>query len=210
VSDRIGLLLPAANVTVEAELAPRGDVHFQRFAPLLGSDVSAGSVKDAIVEAARVLAAAQPERIGVAYASGSYLEPSVLDVELVDEIERATGAKATTAAQAIVARLRELGATRVGVVSPYADAVNSACRDYLAASGIEVVALVGEPPAGGPASVTADEVRALVLSIPRDGIDAIAISCTGLRTLALLPELEQECGLPVVSSNQALLEALTA
>jgi maleate isomerase len=201
-ADRIGLLLPAANVTVEAESSRLGNVHFQRFDP--------GSGKAGIVEAGRVLASVKPRRIGVAYATGSYLEPRVFDDELLHELEDATGAEAITAARAVVDRLRRLGAHRIGVVSPYSDTVNAACGAYLAKHGFEVAALVGEPPAGLAGDVPSHEVRELVLSVPRDGVDAIVISCTGLRTLAALPELRQATGLPVISTNEALLEALTA
>jgi maleate isomerase len=202
VEKRVGLLLPAANVTVEAEAAHLGNVHFQRFDPAAG--------KEGIVEAGRMLAATKPARIGVAYATGSYLEPRAFDDELLHELEDATGAEAVTAARAMVDRLRRMEARRIGVVSPYSDSVNAACSAYLVANGFEVAALVGEPPQGGAGSVTPEEVRALVLSVSRDGVDAIAISCTGLRTLAALPGLRQACGLPVTSTNEALLEALTA
>jgi maleate isomerase len=202
VTARIGLLLPAANITLEAEATSLGNAHFQRFEPRAG--------KQGIVDAGRVLAAVKPVRIGVAYATGSYLEPRVFDDELVAELERATGAQAITAARALVERLHAIGARRIGVVSPYSDTVNAACRAYLEANGFEVAALVGEPPVGLAGEVPADEVRALVLSVPRARVDAIAISCTGLRTLAALPELWQACGLPVISSNQALLEAVAA
>lgn len=201
-AERIGLLLPAANTTLENEAAGRGNVHFHRFDPQRGPE--------AIAEAARLLAAVKPAGIGLAYATGSYLDPRVYDEELVDALQRTTGVRVVTAARALVDRLRQLGARRVGVVSPYTDAVNEACTTYLTANGFEVVALVGEKPAGPAGDVPADEVRALVLSLPADEVDAIAISCTGLRTLSLLPELRRTCGRPVVSSNKALLGALAS
>jgi maleate isomerase len=210
VTRRIGLLLPAANITVEAEAATVGIMHFQRFAPVLSGDVSASTVKAAIVDAACILAAVRPARIGVAYATGSYLEPQLLDKELIEEIEDATGAQATTAARALVERLRGLGSRRVTVVSPYGEVVNAGCRSYLEAHGLQVAALVGEPPAGLAGEVSPEDVRALVFAAPRADVDAIVISCTGLRTLSLLAELRRECGVPVISSNEALLAAVNA
>ena len=48
---------------------------------------------------------------------------------------------------------------------------------------------------------TYDAVLALAA---KDGIDALFLSCTNLRTLDIIEKLEAETGLPVLSSNQVL------
>jgi maleate isomerase len=48
---------------------------------------------------------------------------------------------------------------------------------------------------------TAEAARALAW---RGGMDALFLSCTNLRTYDILPALQAELGLPVLSSNQAL------
>ena len=41
-------------------------------------------------------------------------------------------------------------------------------------------------------------------ALGRGEVDAVFLSCTNLRTLDVIDEIEAELGLPVVSSNQAL------
>ena len=37
-----------------------------------------------------------------------------------------------------------------------------------------------------------------------DGADAVFVSCTNLRTVDVIDDLEDELGIPIVTSNQAL------
>ena len=46
-----------------------------------------------------------------------------------------------------------------------------------------------------------------VKPLPRDGADSLFISCTGLNVLDIIPLLETDWGLPVITSNQATLWA---
>jgi maleate isomerase len=49
------------------------------------------------------------------------------------------------------------------------------------------------------------EVRRLVLESGWKDADCVFISCTNLRTFGVLQNLEEEIGIPVVSSNSATL-----
>src|SRR5690606_8524778 len=79
--------------------------------------------------------------------------------------------------------------------------------DYLADRGVTVVATAG------PACATPTEQGAIphatwlreVAALDPTGADAVLISCAGVQTAEIIDELEDLCGLPVVTSNQALL-----
>lgn len=105
-----------------------------------------------------------------------------------------------------VAALRSLGARRIALVSPYTTAVTAAMRDHLEMAGIEVVHAVtfGLTLGSEMCSVAPDVVLAATVEADRDDIDALFISCGGLRTVGILDEAERRTGKPVISSNQSL------
>lgn len=210
---RIGFLVPAANTTVEAEtarasVASSWTAHYQRLPVVLNPETGADAVLEGAVSAAAALAAARVDIIGLAYTAGSYLYPEAFDDELPQRVERATGRRAVTAAAAVVDRLRGLGIERVAVVSPYASAINDACRAYLVDHGFRVTAVIGEPPEGPASDVPTERVAELVSEATSSGPDGVLVSCTALRTLAALDDLGEIAGVPVTSSNQALINAL--
>jgi maleate isomerase len=49
--------------------------------------------------------------------------------------------------------------------------------------------------------VSADTVLALARGMPLDGAEAVFLSCTNLPTYDVIPSLEAELGVPVLSAN---------
>ena len=108
---------------------------------------------------------------------------------------------------AAVAAFRALNVSRIAVVTPYTAAVTTPIIEHFRDAGIEVdnfgsfnesrdhvVAAIS------PESIAAG-VREIVASTECDGV---FISCTSLRTFDIIDDLENELGVPVVSSNSAL------
>lgn len=209
---RLGFVIPAANTTLEVEaplvLKETASSHFQRFGQLVRSQDDLAPAQDAIVAAAQVLVSARIAALGIGYTAGSYAGGTTWDGNLRARVSDAIGRPAITAADAIIRCLRTVGAARVAVVSPYSRQVNDGLRAYLDASGIGTTALVGSPPRGPAGEVPIPEVEQLALSVDRAGAHALLIACTGLRTMTLIEALERRTGLPVVSSNLALLVTL--
>ena len=118
----------------------------------------------------------------------------------------ASGVPATTTSTAATAALRELGVRRVAVLSPHVDALNERLRAYLEASGFEVVNMVGLNRRGDIEAIEPTETRDLVASsVDIPTAEAVFISCTGLRTAAIIDDLEAALEKPVVTANQATL-----
>jgi maleate isomerase len=119
-------------------------------------------------------------------------------------MESASGVRATTTSTGLLAALSALGARRVAVATPYVDELNQLEAQFLEAQGFEVAALRGLSIGSDPdiARVPYARTRDLVLETvaEADDADAVFISCTNLPTLALLDQLEQELGRPVISS----------
>lgn len=116
-------------------------------------------------------------------------------------------AKCTDPLAAIQAACRHFGARRLADLSPYVDTVSAPMRATLSQAGFELTG-VGSFQEQDDRNVGLIQPRsiaaaacALAEAIPSD---ALVISCTNLRCLPVLAEIEARIGIPVISSNQAL------
>ncbi|MBY5988936.1 aspartate/glutamate racemase family protein [Roseovarius atlanticus] len=118
------------------------------------------------------------------------------------------GVPVTNPISAVVAGLRALNASRIAMVTPYSAQVVAPMRTFLESRGIEVVHNLsfGETDDRRVARITEASTHAAVTEAARaKGVQAIFTSCTNLRTFGVIDALESQLGLPVVSSNQALI-----
>ncbi|MDP9821836.1 maleate cis-trans isomerase family protein [Nocardioides massiliensis] len=122
-------------------------------------------------------------------------------------ITAATGISAVTTIDAVEQALLALDARRIALVNPYPPEVEEHEISYLADHGFTVVATAG-PACATPTeqgAIPHDTWRREVGGLDPAAIDAVLISCAGVQTAEIIGELEDLCGLPVVTSNQALL-----
>ncbi len=108
-----------------------------------------------------------------------------------------------TSAGALVDGLKTLNARKIVMVAPYLKPLTQIVLEYIEAEGIEVVdAIALEIPDN--VEVGRRDPMALVEIYRRlklDGADAVVLSsCVQMPSLAAIPVVEQECGLPVVSA----------
>jgi len=159
------------------------------------------------LRAAEELATAEVDIIVYGCTTGSLLEGIEWENKLRESIEKHTGIKTITTAQAVVEALRRLGAKKIVVATPYIEELNQREKRFLEDSGFEVLRIKGlgivkntdigrQPP--WVAYRLAKEV------FHRDA-DAVFISCTNFRTIEIIAPLEQDLGKPVISSNTASL-----
>jgi maleate isomerase len=117
------------------------------------------------------------------------------------------GVPFTTPITAAVSALERLGARRIAVLTPYVDEVNAAIHRFLTASGLEVRDFGSFHRRTEPeiARVPVESIVAAARALDGPAVDALFISCTGLRGHAAIAALEALTGKPVVTSNQAQL-----
>ncbi|MFQ5566291.1 MAG: Asp/Glu racemase [Paracoccaceae bacterium] len=116
-------------------------------------------------------------------------------------------AKATNPITAAFAAFDALGARRIAVLTPYRADVNAIVRDYITGHGYQVPVFgsFNEPDDAVVASIDAESLRRGVRTITQGReVDAVFVSCTSVRLLDAVCEIEAETGLPVTSSNHAL------
>ena len=117
------------------------------------------------------------------------------------------GVACTDPITAAASALRALDARRIAVVTPYTVEVTAPIARSFADEGLSVTALGSflEPNDFTVARVSpqsiADGVRTMAGSAD---CDAVFVSCTSLRLMASVEDLESEAGVPVLSSNMAL------
>jgi maleate isomerase len=133
----------------------------------------------------------------------------VLGTDKVREVIQGTipDAAVTDPLSALIAAAKTLSLHRVGVVTPYLPEITARLREKLDESGVEVthIASFEEKDDRVVARITEASIAAAAESVARQAdCQAIIVSCTNLRCLDVIPELETALNLPVLTSNQAL------
>ncbi|WP_323778147.1 aspartate/glutamate racemase family protein [Leisingera sp.] len=116
-------------------------------------------------------------------------------------------ARVTDPLAAIIAAGRALGASRLGFVTPYLPEVSAQMRSNLEDAGFAIAGFGSfeEVDDRVVARITEAAISDAAKQVVKEGdCDAIVISCTNLRCLRVIPEIEAQTAVPVVSSNQAL------
>lgn len=117
------------------------------------------------------------------------------------------GVAVTTPISAAEAAFRALGVRRIAVLTPYVDEVNELIADYLEGNGFPVSTLAsfGLETDIQMSTVPPEAIERAVLDLEPGAAEAVFICCTALRSVETVATLEQRLGLPVVTSNQAML-----
>lgn len=108
---------------------------------------------------------------------------------------------------AVRAACTHLGLRRLGFVTPYITSVSASMRAALEAGGLDISAFgtFAQSQEYTVARISPRSVRDAISRVGRSAnCDGVFVSCTNLRTLDVLESAEQDLGMPVISSNQAL------
>jgi maleate isomerase len=217
---RIGQIVPSSNTTMETEipaiLRARESVEPERFtfhssrmrmkkvtkeelaAMDADSDRCAAELADARVDVLGYACLVAIMSMGKGYHCQSE--------KRLHEVTAREGAAApvVTSAGALVDGLRTIGAKRVAMVAPYVQSLCTMVAEYIEHEGIEVSDRIAlEIPDN--LEVGRRDPMALVEIYKRlnlEGVDALVLSsCVQMPSLATIPIVERECGLPVVSAS---------
>ncbi len=208
---QIGLIVLQADETIEddlRQLLPK-DVSCLVSRVPSGAEVTTSTLREMehrLTEAAALFPrSARFAAIGYGCTSGT----AEIGVERVTELVQAgaTSRAVSNPVTALIDACARLGVTCLGLVSPYVAPVSDRLRQVLRDAGIDTprFASFEEPLEENVARIgTASVVNAAVALGRDDDCEAVFLSCTNLRTLAAIPEIEAEIGKPVLSSNQVL------
>jgi maleate isomerase/arylmalonate decarboxylase len=217
---RIGVLVPFTNTNLEPDLARLLPKHIQpHFTRIGGYDVEEVPDSDQMMnmgetdisEALRLITGVRPDAVLYGCTSATLAHGREFDNKLKDAIAAATGAKAITAAGALVSELQAIEATRIAFASPYVGEVNNQAIRFFEQAGIETVhcAEIGSSlNSHEQGELTPDEIFALAVKADHPHAQAIVMSCTDLRAVEVIDRIETALNKPVITSNQAMVAAL--
>jgi maleate cis-trans isomerase len=216
---RLGILVPFTNTNLEPDmlrLLPSNiSAHFTRIGGYAMDEVPASSQmqemgKANIDDALQLIAGVRPDLVLYGCTSATLTHGLGFDRVLVDQIKLLTGAKAITAAGALITALQAINATKIGFASPYVGDVNDQAVRFLSDAGFETAkrADIGHALSShGQGALTPDDVFDLAVRADHPDVDAIVMACTDLRAVEAIARIENALGKPVITSNQAMVFA---
>jgi maleate isomerase len=124
-------------------------------------------------------------------------------------IAEARGPKAATnPATAALAAFEALGMKRIALLTPYVRDVNQIMRGFFQSRGIRVPVMGSFNEGDDPtvARIDAKSIRAACEKLAAEpDVDGLFVSCTSVRLIDTVEEIEAATGKPVTSSNHALI-----
>lgn len=216
---RVGQIVPSSNTTMETEipaiLRGREDVAPERFtfhssrmrmttvtreqlaAMDADSDRCAAELSDARVDVIGYACLVAIMSMGKGYHCTSEQRLHAVTVR------EGAPAPVVTSAGALVHGLRTLGARRVAMVAPYVPSLCDLVNNYLEHEGFEVADRIGLGLADNVEVGRRDPLALVNIYRKLDltNVDALVLSsCVQMPSLAAIPVVERECGLPVISA----------
>ena len=208
---RIGLLLPSSNTTQEPEfgrvLPDNVSLHVARLPLRTVEPASTARIVEDIETESQKLADADVDAIVLAATAPSSRNGIGYDQELIRRIETASGRKATTASTALIEALAVLDVIRLVLAAPWSEATNATTVNFIAASGITVLAHQAMGHVSNLEIGLLDEQTAFDMGAAVDRADAQAImlACGNWMTLGIVEQLESVSDKPVLTTNQVSL-----
>jgi maleate isomerase len=207
----IAMLTPSSNTVLEPctsvlamPLYPRVTLHFARFRVTRIALDEASDHQFAlgnVLAAAELLADARPDIIAWNGTSASWLGFDY-DTRLCAAVEERTNIPATSAVLSLNRLLRLRAITRIGLVSPYTEAVQKRIVANYAGIGIDVAAERHAGLSDNFSFAALDERRigAMCEEVAGAAPQAIVIMCTNMRGALIAADIEQRLGIPVLDS----------
>lgn len=214
---RFGILVPFTNTNLEPDmvlLRPEGvSLHFARMGgydqdEIPDAEQMHGLGAADLDEPLRLLQGVRPDVILYGCTSATLTHGVAFDRSLAAQIKTGGGAETVTAAGALVHALAFLGVSRIGFASPYVSAINDMAIAFLSDAGIQTVARseVGQALDNyGQGELDPQAVCYLGLAADHPEAQAIVLSCTDMRSVEIIAQLEKAVGKPVISSNLAMM-----
>ncbi|WP_170756035.1 Asp/Glu racemase [Ruegeria lacuscaerulensis] len=214
---RFGILVPFTNTNLEPDmylLRPDGvSLHFARMGgydqdEIPDAEQMHGLGAANLEEPLRLLQGVRPKVILYGCTSATLTHGFAFDRTLAARIKAECGAETVTAAGAIVFALRSLRAKNIGFASPYVPAINDLAVSFLTEAGIHTVnrsEVASTLDNYGQGTIGPQAVFELGRAADHPKADAIVLSCTDMRSVEVIDQLEQALGKPIVTSNQAMM-----
>jgi maleate cis-trans isomerase len=160
--------------------------------------------RDLLEPPAKEAAQAGADAVMWACTSGSFVYGWEGCAEQAHWVAEASGAPSSSTSLAFAAAVQHLGLSSVSVAATYPEDVASHFVKFLGGAGIWVTALsTYDVPSGEDAGLLgSDWVLEVAKAADVSGAHALLIPDTALHTLAIIGQLEEAVGMPVLTANQ--------
>lgn len=164
-------------------------------------------LSDQLEEAAKMYAKKPHDVVLFGCTSGSCIKGYGFDKECIERIERACGWPGLTTSTAVLEAFKALGLNKTVVMTPYPDDTNEAEKKFLEDNGIEVTSItgIGFNRVNGVSNANKEFLYRNAKKLKLEGAEVFFLSCMGLATMELVEILEEDLGMPVITSHQASL-----
>lgn len=210
---KIGIMIPSINTVMESEMwqmAPPGlSVHTSRMHFLTTNAEELKEMANQTERCAKELGTAECDVVVYGCTSGSFVHGLVWEESLKEKIADTAKCKAVTASGALKKAIECFGVKRLSIATPYINELVELEDRFFESLGYEVVSAAG---LGHDNALVIEKVSpefnyAYAKSIVKDETDLLIISCTDFRSIEIIKKLEDDLGIPVLSSNQACMWA---
>lgn len=207
---RIGMLTPSSNSIVEPwcykiiGTIENASVHFGRVEVLWIDDDAASLSQfydENMIKGFDLLSHVKPMVLGWNGTSSSWLGLE-RDRALIDVIKKRTGCRVVTSTLSIIAALKELNISRIGLVTPYVTSIQKKIIDNFELEKLECVSerhfnmtdnfSFGE--------VSESKIANAAEDVISEGAEAVIILCTNLAGAGIVSTLEKRTGVPILDS----------
>jgi len=215
---RIGLIVPSSNTVMEP------DFHRHFTQPNIVSttrillehvtrEAEMKMLVDDLPRAVQLIKTTGPDVVVFGCTSAGSLEGLTHDDGISEMIAKHTGAKAITVLRAVMRELDVIRPQKIAVLTPYVEDLTSSIARCISEGGYGIVKAAGMGITENLeiGRVTPSQIIKFVES-EMEGIkaDCLFLSCTNWRAIEAIDPLQRKLGIPVLTSNQAALEAVAA
>jgi maleate isomerase len=216
---KFGVIGPSTNTIVEPDyymMAPPGvTLHYSRIY-IADQNMADDSrferlmeqIRASIEVAVRDVMTCEPTAIIMGMSSETFWGGKTGNLAFTERLRTwAGGLHVTTGADACNHALQVFNARRLGIVTPYQPVGDTQVRNYFAECGYDIVELRGLkcPTAVSIAHVGEDDLRAAILDVNNEDVEAIVQCGTNLSMVRLADEAERWLNKPVLAINAVTL-----
>ena len=215
---KIGLLLPSTNTVAETEyweMLPWGvTAHAGR---MLVTQTEVGTDRDylylndqmftALEPTLANLLTCRPDHLALAMSAMSFVGGAAADPALRQRLEESSGLPVTSGPSACLAAVRAVGASRIGLLSPFQPAVEAETARWFTEHDIDVVSRFSflAQTTLGIAAIGPDDVRAALVALDDERVEAFVQVGTNVPMAGLAAGAEWWLGKPVIHVNTAMV-----
>ncbi|RLE57561.1 MAG: maleate cis-trans isomerase [Candidatus Methanomethylicota archaeon] len=209
---RIGIIIPSSNTTMETEFQklkpPNITIHTARIRLREVTVKALEEMEKEMIYEAWKLKDADVNLIIYGCTTGSLIKGKEHGIKIEEKILKATGIPAIATSNAVIRTLKQLNMKEIMVATPYIKELNKLERKFLEENEIKVKKIIGMNIKDNLkiGRIKPEETMKFIMKNLIKEIDGIFISCTNLKTIEIIEELEKRIGKPVISSNTATFQ----